>query len=98
MKNQRKKHSASFKAQVALEALKERESLSELASRFQVSLQQISKWKNEFKKNSSKIFEVAGKTNDDNKEQELSVLYEKIGKLEMEKEYLKKNLKKLGLS
>ena len=57
MKNRRRKFTAGFKAKVALDAIKERESLSELAVKYEVSVNQISLWKNEFKKNSSKVFE-----------------------------------------
>ncbi len=92
----RRKHTSAFKAQVAIEALKERESLSELAMRFKVSQSQISKWKQAFLENSSSVFE---KNSQKPQEEQVEVqdLYKKIGRLEMEKDYLKKNLKKLGL-
>jgi len=45
MKGKRRKFSAAFKAKVALEALKERESLAELSKRFEVHPNMISKWK-----------------------------------------------------
>ena len=91
----RRQHSAAFKAQVAIEALKERESLSELAMKFKVSQSQISKWKQAFLENSSSAFDKVNKKSDEDSV-DVQVLYEKIGKLEMEKEFLKKNLKKLG--
>lgn len=47
MSTRRKKHSAAFKAQVAIEAIKEAETLSELAKRFDVHPQMISNWKRE---------------------------------------------------
>jgi len=54
MKTSRKKHIATFKAQVAIEAIKEQETLSELSKRFGVHPQMISTWK--FLSRSPKIF------------------------------------------
>ena len=95
MKQRRRKFSAEFKAKVAIEALKERETLQELALRFELHPNQISQWKQEFIENSSQVFQSSkpSKTPDI----EVSELYSKIGQLEMEKEFLKKNLKRFGL-
>lgn len=92
----RRNHSAAFKAQVAIEALKERDSLSELAMKFKVSQSQISKWKQAFLENSSSVFEKNAQKPPE-EQIDIQELYKKIGKLEMEKDFLKKNLKKLGL-
>ena len=46
MKQNRRKHSPSFKARVVLEALKDEETITELANRFEVHHSQIRKWKN----------------------------------------------------
>ena len=46
MKQNRRKHSPSFRAKVALEALKGEETIAELANRFEVHPSQIRKWKN----------------------------------------------------
>jgi len=96
MKRSRRKHSAIFKAKVAIEALKERESLAELSAKYEVSQSQISKWKQAFLDDSSSVFEKHTK---DSEVEDIDSerLYAKIGKLELENEYLKKNLKKLGL-
>lgn len=53
----RERYSASFKARVAIEAIKEKETLRELSDRFHVSIMTISKWKGEFLENSTKVFE-----------------------------------------
>ena len=96
MKMTRRKHSAIFKAKVAIEALKERESLAELSAKYEVSQSQISKWKQSFLDGSSSVFE---KNIKDSEVEDIDSerLYAKIGKLELENEFLKKNLKKLGL-
>jgi transposase-like protein len=95
MKAKRQKHSGAFKAKVAIEALQERETLSELAKKYELHPNQISRWKKEFLERAPQIFE---KTVSEKKEDtDLDKLYAKIGQLEMEREYLKKNLKKLGL-
>lgn len=99
MRKKRRNFDASFKAKVAIEALKERETLNELAVKYDLHPNQISTWKQEFLSNSSAAFEITAKTSSDEKkkEEELEKLYSKIGMLEMEKDFLKKSLKKLGL-
>lgn len=95
MAGTRKKHSASFKAQVALAALKEQESLSELSVRFGVHPQMISAWKREFLSRSSEIFETkSASVEASDKEKEL---YEKIGRLEMEVDFCRRASEKLGI-
>lgn len=96
MKGKRRKFSAAFKAKVAIEALKERESLAELSQRFEVHANMISKWKQDFLENSSSVFE---KEKDKGSDQGIDTekLYARIGRLELEKEFLKKSLNKLGL-
>lgn len=96
MRNTRRKFSSEFKTKVALEALKERETLSELAKRFELHPNQISQWKQEFLEKSSTIFDKKGEKSAE-KQVDLDQLYAKIGKLEVERDFLKKNLKKLGL-
>ena len=95
MKRMRRKCRNEFKAKVAIEALKERETLAKLALRFEVHQNQISQWKQEFLSNSSLVF-VNGNAKVDKTEAEKEKLYTKIGRLEMEREFLKKSLTKLG--
>jgi len=95
MKQNRRKFSGQFKAQVAIEALKERESLAELSKRFEVHPNMISKWKQEFVERAREIFET--KAPDQQSQVDIDKLYSKIGQLEMERDFLKKVSKKLGL-
>jgi transposase len=95
MKRSRRIFSGAFKAQVAIEALKERDTLAELSKRFEVHPQVISKWKQEFVERSYEIFET--KAPEENLEKEQERLYAKIGQLEMERDWLKKISKKAGL-
>lgn len=91
----RRRFSAAFKAEVAVEALKERETLSELSVRYQVHSNMIKRWKQEFLDRSAEIFETSPPENDFEAERER--LFAKIGKLEMERDWLKKISKKAGL-
>ena len=95
MKKTRRKFTKKFKAQVAIAALRERESLAELAKRFELHPNQISVWKREFIDGSDKAFGDKDKTEEPKVDTEK--LYQRIGELEMEKEFLKKSLKKAGL-
>ena len=95
MKKTRRKFSGAFKAKVAIEALKERESLAELSKHFEVHPNIISKWKKEFLENSAHVFDHQSKESE--KEVDIDKLYAKIGQLEIENDFLKKNLRKIGL-
>ena len=95
MKAKRRKFTAAFKAQVAIESIKERDSLADLAKRFEVHPNMISKWKQEFIERSSEIFETAPP--EENFEAEREKLFAKIGRLEVERDWLKKISKMAGL-
>ncbi len=96
MRKKRRKFSSEFKSKVAIEALKERYSLSELAERFELHPNQISQWKQEFLDKSSHVFDNK-KDKPAQEEVDLDKLYAKIGKLEVERDFLKKSLNKLDL-
>jgi transposase-like protein len=87
MKKTRKKYSGAFKAKVAIEALKERESLAELSRRFEVHPNIIAKWKKEFIEKSSEVFNGFSEKTDT---PDVDKLYAKIGQLEIENDFLKK--------
>jgi len=91
----RRRFSAAFKAEVAVEALKERESLAELSSRYQIHSNLIKRWKQEFIERSPEIFETSPPEKEFEAEREK--LFAKIGQLEMECDWLKKISKRAGI-
>lgn len=92
----RERYSAAFKARVALEAIKEKETLRELSERFHVSIMTISKWKGEFLENSTKVFET-GIAQKQDQEKEIEQLHTKIGQLTMERDFFVTACKRAGL-
>lgn len=94
-KQTRRKFSPAFKAKVALEAVKNQQTLAELAKKFEVNPVMISKWKAEFLENLSATFEKSEET--DSQELDSKELYATIGQLKVENEFLKKSCKKLGI-
>jgi transposase len=94
MKKERRKFSAAFKTKVALEAIKEKETLQQLASKYEVHQTQIAQWKREFLESAEDIFSKKKSEEKANDEQEKDALYSKIGRLQTEIDFLKKVLGK----
>ncbi|MBT5606309.1 MAG: transposase [Lentisphaerae bacterium] len=93
MPKKRRRFTPEFKARVALEAMKERESIAELACRFGVHPTQISAWKKELKEKTDALF--AGKhelLNENAVDEAKSLLHEQIGRLQVEVDFLRKKL------
>ena len=94
MKRERRTFSAAYKAKVAIEAIKEQQTTSELAQKYHLHPNQISQWKKEFLSKAETVFDN-GKAHLD----ELTVLrkkqddlYREIGELKMDRDWLKKKL------
>lgn len=88
MQQTRKKHSAAFKAKVALEALKGDQTVAELASRYEVHPSRIQAWKRALTEGAAQLFENG--TGRQGKEQEslIAHLYQEIGQLKVERDFL----------
>jgi len=90
MENKRRKFNASFKAKVALAAVKGERTMAELASEFEVHANQITKWKRQLLDGLPGVFSD-GHREDLRQQQALTDrLYQQIGQLKVELDWLKK--------
>ena len=92
MKKSRKRYSSEFKSKVALEALKEQKTLSELAQQFQLHPNQISQWKKQLLDNTEHVFLNNSAKSQRKYDQLEAQLYQQIGQLTVELDWLKKKL------
>jgi transposase len=95
MFSMRKQYEASFKAKVALEAIKGEKTLAQLAGEFDIHPNQIGRWKAELLEKLPELFTDRGKRADTNREELEAELYRQIGQLKVELEWLKKKSQKL---
>ena len=96
MARKRTRHLAGFKAQVALAALKEDRTVNELASKFDVHPTLIHGWKKQLLAGAESIFASGTKAVSADTEALQAELYEQIGRLKMELEWVKKKAAALG--
>ncbi len=94
MKRSRRVFSGEFKAKVAIEAVKEEKTVSELAQIYQVHPQLITSWKKEFLANAEKVFDRGSDETEQIKqlEKEKADLIQQIGQLTVNNNWLKKKL------
>lgn len=92
METKRRQFSPEFKTQVVLAALREEGTLSELAGKYGVHPIQISKWRKDFLKEAPHIFSRGKSKHLEEKDKLIEDLYKKVGKAEMETEWLKKKV------
>lgn len=90
MAKRRKRHSEAFKAKVAIEALRERKTVSELASHHGVHPTQIHQWRRRLLEGAPDVFAGGSSKGGEDWAKRESELYEQIGRLNMEIEWLKK--------
>jgi transposase len=96
MSRKRKSHAASFKAQVALAALKGDKTINELAKQFNVHPTLIHGWKKQLQAGVEDVFSRGGPASTEDHQAVQAQLYEQIGRLKMELEWLKKKLSDAG--
>lgn len=94
MPRKRKNYSSKFKTRVALEAVKEHLTMSEIASKYKIHPNMVSQWKKQLLEEVGTIFEDKRKNNRDKKEKSgeelISHLYREIGQMKVEVDFLKK--------
>lgn len=87
---QRKQHNAEFKAKVALEAIKGLKTVNELASEYGVHPTQIHQWKKQVLDELPQVFSSRRAQNQKEQEELNATLYQQIGQLKVELDWLKK--------
>ena len=90
MSKQRRRFNSDFKFRVALEAAKGQQTISELAGKHSLHPNQISQWKRQLLEDGVEVFARNGSQDHQAQEAMQSELYEQIGRLKMELEWLKK--------
>jgi putative transposase len=93
---QRKRHSAEFKAKVAVAAIREDKTGSELASAFGVHASQIAAWKKHALTEMPRLFSSGAEKTDRHQEELTASLYQQIGQLKVELDWLKKSVERVG--
>lgn len=96
-KTTRRKHTAEFKAKVAINALREQSTLSELSTKYEVSQAQISRWKSEFIKNAASAFGGSTSGSEKKAAAERDRHLRKIGELEMKLDFARRASEALGI-
>ena len=88
----RQARSANFKFKVAVEALKELKTVSQIASQYQVNPGQVSQWKKQLQNQGASLFKSKPDSSQQQQAKKEAELYEQIGRLKMELEWLQKKV------
>lgn len=88
MAKKRRTYSASTKARVAIEALRERQTVAQIASQYETRPNNVSRWKQIAMERLAELFQGPDRRQDD---ELVTSLYEQIGRLQVELVWMKKN-------
>ena len=94
MKQTRARHTPAFKAKVALEAVREQQSVPELARKYGVNANQIYKWKKLFVEQASLVFDQNAEPSGGASSGPEDELLKKIGELTVERDFLSRGLER----
>lgn len=96
MRNMKRQHSAEFKVKVALEAIKQEKTISQIAGEYSVHPTQIKRWKQKVEEGLLGVFaDRTGKLIRE-KDELIDTLYHQIGKLQVQVDWLKKKVGIIG--
>ena len=88
----KRKFSGDFKLKLVLEVLKEKDTLSVISKRHELHPNQIGEWKKQFLETAPSLFKTTAKVAPTATEPDVALLYEQIGRLQMELTFFKKKL------
>ena len=92
MGNIKRKHSTSFKIKVALDLIKEKESVAVICSRYSIHPTQARRWKDRALEILSAGFDNKSAAKEKQKDELIEELYKQIGQSKVEMDWLKKNM------
>ena len=96
MSRKRRVFGASFKAKVALAACRGDKTTAQLATQFSVHTSQVTAWKKQLLEQAAELFEDGRRKQREEQSADEQELFEQIGRLKMEVEWLKKKSAELG--
>ena len=92
MARARRRFDSTFKSKVALEAIRELKTISEIAKKHKVHPNQVTMWKKQLLSGASLAFQISSVSTKKDDEPQAGELYEQIGRLNVELQWLKKKI------